>query len=122
MIENINGKHETVHFKEHNAIKMYLNDEFEDYPEHWHTPVEIIFPIENHYMVSCGNVDYHLKEGDILLITPCTLHRISAPKSGMRIIFQVDLSLLNLSDRTSNGSFIEGLADKEVFSAKIIEK
>ena len=95
MIENINGKHETVHFKEHNAIKMYLNDEFEDYPEHWHTPVEIIFPIENHYMVSCGNVDYHLKEGDILLITPGTLHRISAPKSGMRIIFQVDLSLLN---------------------------
>ena len=35
---------------------------------------------------------------------------------------EVDLSLLNLSDRTSNGSFIEGLADKEVFSAKIIEK
>ena len=35
---------------------------------------------------------------------------------------EVDLSLLNLSDRTSNGSFIEGLADKEVFSAKIIDK
>ena len=35
---------------------------------------------------------------------------------------EVDLSLLNLSDRTSNGSFIEGLADKEVFSAKIIER
>ena len=35
---------------------------------------------------------------------------------------EVDLSLLNLSDRTSNGSFIEGLADKEVFSAKSIER
>ena len=35
---------------------------------------------------------------------------------------EVDLSLLNLSERTSNGSFIEGLADKEVFSAKILKK
>ena len=35
---------------------------------------------------------------------------------------EVDLSLLNLSERTSNGSFIEELADKEVFSAKILEK
>lgn len=34
---------------------------------------------------------------------------------------EVDLSLLNLSERTSNGSFIEGLADKEVFSAKILK-
>ncbi len=29
---------------------------------------------------------------------------------------------LNLSDRTSNGSFIDRISDKEVFSAKIIEQ
>ena len=96
MIESINGKHETVNFKDHNAFKLYLNDEFENYPEHWHTPVEIIFPLENHSMVSCSNIDYYLKEGDILIITPGTLHRITAPKSGLRIIFQVDLSFLNM--------------------------
>lgn len=96
MIESIQGKHETVNFKDNSAFKLYLNNEFEDYPDHWHTPVEVIVPLQNGYQVICSGISYNLKEGDILIITPGTIHRIYAPESGLRIIFQVDSAFVNL--------------------------
>lgn len=96
MIESIQGKHETVSFKEHRGFKLYLNNEFEDYPDHWHTPVEIILPLQNGYRIVCGATVYDLVEGDILIITPGTIHRIYAPESGLRIIFQVDSNFIHL--------------------------
>ena len=96
MIENIQGKHETVQFRDHRAFKLYLNNEFEDYPDHWHTPVEVILPLQNGYRVICSSAVYDLNEGDILVITPGTIHRIYAPESGLRIIFQVDSTFIHL--------------------------
>lgn len=96
MIESIQGKHETVNFKDHSAFKLYLNNEFEDYPDHWHTPIEVILPLQNGYQVICGTKCYNLQEGDILIITPGTLHRIYAPAFGLRIIFQVDATFIHL--------------------------
>lgn len=96
MIESINGKHETVKFKDHSEFKLYLNNEFENYPDHWHTPVEVILPLHNHYKVICSDITYDLCEGDILIITPGTLHRMYAPEVGLRIILQVNLSFINM--------------------------
>lgn len=96
MIESIQGKHEIVTFNDHRAFKLYLNNEFEDYPDHWHTPVEIILPLQNGYQIVCGTTVYDLDEGDILIITPGTIHRIYAPESGLRIIFQVDSTFIHL--------------------------
>ena len=44
MIENLNGIHETVKYKENSNVKLFINAEAEDYPIHWHTPMEIIMP------------------------------------------------------------------------------
>ena len=44
MIENLNGIHETVKYKEYSNVKLFINAEAEDYPIHWHTPMEIIMP------------------------------------------------------------------------------
>ena len=46
MIENLNGIHETVKYKENSNVKLFINAEAEDYPIHWHTPMEIIMPLE----------------------------------------------------------------------------
>lgn len=102
MIESIQGRHETVNFKDYHGFKLYLNDEFEDYPNHWHTPVEVILPLQNHYKVICGTNTYDLNEGDILIIAPGTLHQISAPESGLRIIFQVHPSFVNMFNDISS--------------------
>ncbi len=55
MIESLNGIYETVNYKQSTSIKLYENDDFEDYPPHWHTTPEIIMPTENSYTVECYN-------------------------------------------------------------------
>ena len=45
MIENLNGIHETVEYKENSNAKLFINAEAEDYPIHWHTPMGMIWYI-----------------------------------------------------------------------------
>ncbi|MCF0133070.1 MAG: helix-turn-helix transcriptional regulator [Blautia sp.] len=91
MIHNLNGSHETADFRENTQICLYHNDEYENYPSHWHIPMEIIMPVENGYCVKCGNTTYNLREKDILIIPPGTLHELFAPPTGKRLIFQTCL-------------------------------
>lgn len=95
MIETLNGIQETVNFKENTGLRLYVNDEVEDYPSHWHTPLEIIMPIENNYIAYCNNHEFNLKEGDILLINPGVIHHLPKALSGKRIIFQAKFSFLH---------------------------
>lgn len=94
MIETINGICETVHYKQDTSLKLYDNDEYENYPPHWHNTMEIIMPTENTYMVECGNQTTNLQENDIILICPGCIHTLYAPTSGRRIIFQPDINQL----------------------------
>lgn len=90
MIENLHGIHETVNFKSNSHVRLYDNVEVEEYPRHWHTPIEIIMPLENNYIVNCSGHEFTLRVGDIFLICPGVLHTIYAAK-GRRIIFQAEL-------------------------------
>ncbi len=94
MIETLNGIYETVNYKLSTSIKLYDNDEYEDYPPHWHTTMEIIMPTENIYTVGCNNQTFVLRENDIILICPCCIHTLFAPPHGRRIIFQPDTTSL----------------------------
>lgn len=94
MIETLNGIFETVNYKQSTSIKLYDNNEYEDYPAHWHTAMEIIMPVENIYTVECGNQTITLREGDIILICPGCIHTLYAPATGRRIIFQPDANSL----------------------------
>ena len=95
MIENLTGIHETVTFKSNTHLRLYNNSEFEDYPEHWHTPLEIIMPINNSYGVALGDTRIDLNAGDIILICPGVIHSLHAPSFGERIIFQAEISMLH---------------------------
>lgn len=94
MIESLNGIFETVNYKQSTSLKLYNNDEYEDYPPHWHTTMEIIMPTENIYTVECGNQTHILRENDIILICPCCIHTLYAPRTGRRIIFQPNTASL----------------------------
>lgn len=90
MIEKLNGVHETVVYKEHTNIRLHDNTDFEEYPTHWHTPIEIILPLENEYVVESDGEIYTVKEGEILMICPGVLHRLYASK-GRRLILQAEV-------------------------------
>lgn len=92
MIETLNGIFETVNYKHNTSLKLYDNNQNEDYPAHWHTTMEIIMPTENIYTIVCGNETITLREDDILLICPGCIHALYAPVTGRRIIFQPDIN------------------------------
>ena len=98
MIKHLTGIHETVAYRPDTQICLYNNDEAEDYPPHWHTPFEIIMPTENSYRVLCGQQEYQIRESDILIIAPGTIHQLFAPEHGTRIIFQPALSQIGIRE------------------------
>ena len=49
MIHKLSGIYETVDFREDEQICLYYNNEYENYPPHWHTSFEVLMPIMNGY-------------------------------------------------------------------------
>lgn len=94
MIEQLNGTHETVHHKRETHLRLYINDECEHYPPHWHTDMEILCPLEGDYRAVCENREYVLHPGDILLIGAGRIHDLPAAE-GKRIIFQINWAPVN---------------------------
>ncbi len=95
MQRELNGVFEKVGFSNGSSILLHLNHEYEDYPVHWHTALEIIMPIENSYAVVMNKMAYSLKVGDILIIPPGELHELYAPPTGSRMILLFDSTLIS---------------------------
>lgn len=95
MIENLDGLFETVNFQKDMGILIHHLDCCEHYPDHWHTPLEIIRTTENWYKVVVNDQAYELQEGDIALIRPGTIHALHAPDKGSRTIFLANISFFN---------------------------
>ena len=107
MIEVLNGIKETVVYKEVQGFKVHDNTDYEAYPDHWHTPIEIIMPIENYYDVSTKRELITMQEGDLLLINSGVVHGMPSAIHGERIFLQADISLLhNVADIESTLSTI----------------
>lgn len=93
MIETLDGIRETVNFREIKGFKLYDNVDYESYPAHWHTPIEILMPLRSTYEVTCNGTLYHLNEDDFLFINSGVIHGMSA-LAGERLIFQADHALM----------------------------
>lgn len=93
MIKLLDGIFERIDY-ENSSIILHLNKEYEDYPLHWHTAMEIIMPLEESYKVNINKSTYSLNVGDILMIPPGDLHELYAPPTGCRMILQFDFSLI----------------------------
>lgn len=95
MIKILDGIFEKVDYEKNSSILLHINKEYEDYPIHWHTAMEIIMPLDNTYKVVINKIVYSLNPGDILIIPPGELHELYAPSMGCRIILQFDFSLIS---------------------------
>ncbi|MCR5790564.1 MAG: AraC family transcriptional regulator [Lachnospiraceae bacterium] len=94
MIKYLNGTHETVDFTAGSSLLLFDNTDYEEYPPHWHPPVEIIMPVVGGYHLECNGKRFDLKEGEILFIAPAVIHHLYAER-GERFILQADTSLFH---------------------------
>ena len=94
-IEHFGGYHETVPFAGNRHVIVYLNDEATDYPTHWHTPLEILMPVEKGYTALIGNRTFHLEPSDILFVAPNVYHAYVAPPEGKRYFVLIDMSVIS---------------------------
>ena len=102
MIETLHGIHETVKYHDLPGIKLYLNSEAENYPPHWHTALEIIMPYHNSYTVIVDDISHKIREGELFLIAPGTIHQLQAPLTGDRLILLLDYSqICNVNGMTA---------------------
>lgn len=98
MIKILNGVRETVSYDVSRTLMLYHNNEIEEYPFHWHAPIEVIMPLRNGYHVELpSDIHYNLREDDIIFLKPGSLHKLYA-QEGERIIFQFNMNILNALD------------------------
>lgn len=87
-----NENNEQIDFHNRSSVRIWYNDLAENYQSHWHGAIEIIMPIENNYYVTVGNTDYIVKPNEIMIIPPRELHSLTAPSTGKRFIFMLDIT------------------------------
>ncbi|MCR4989351.1 MAG: AraC family transcriptional regulator [Lachnospiraceae bacterium] len=88
----LSGTQELVEYYKDSSCRIWLNDQTDDFPTHWHQALEIIMPVENYYDVTVGSTEFHLLPENILIIPPGELHSIKTPSWGQRFIFILDIS------------------------------
>lgn len=91
----VENSYETVLYQPNTSIRIWFNDQYEDFDAHWHNALEIIMPVENYYDVEACGQHYHLQPDDILIIPAGEMHTLYAPRTGQRFIFQFDVSIIS---------------------------
>ena len=87
---------------DNSPIRVYLNQEPDDYPAHWHRKYEIIVPVQECYSVVVDSESYEVMPGEILVIPSGVVHEIFAPEKGMRYILMVDQEVIYGIDGLTN--------------------
>ena len=95
MIKHLSGDFETIEYESKRSFMLYDNHEYEKFPVHWHEAMEIIMPIENHYVVTVSGIEYDIPVNDVLIIPSGELHEMPQLIPGRRLIFQCDNSALS---------------------------
>jgi len=94
MIYNLNGMFETPEYRENTHLCLYHNTLYEDYPPHWHLPIEILMPVEGEYTIVVNDKAHVVKPYELLFIGSGVIHSAIAPPEGNRYFFQIDVSRL----------------------------
>lgn len=97
---------EIVQFHNNSTVRIWCNEQTNDYDTHWHSALEIIMPMENYYDVEINQISYHINPGEFLLIPPGEMHKLLAPDSGRRFILLFDISMIT---KLKGGTSIQAL-------------
>ncbi|MBQ7774351.1 MAG: helix-turn-helix transcriptional regulator [Lachnospiraceae bacterium] len=90
----VRNEQETVDFHNASTMRIWYNEQSDNYRQHWHTAVEIIMPVENYYDAKINDTFFHIMPGEVLVIPPGEIHELKAPETGKRFIFLFDITLI----------------------------
>ena len=93
----IQGLHEKELFERNFPFRLLINKNVNfNYPPHWHNAVELIYILENDFVVFVDSKEYDLEEKDIIFIPSDDIHefRSEAP-TGTRVFINFEFSGLN---------------------------
>lgn len=84
------------------AVNTIMPDFYTTYPMHWHDEMEIIIVDSGEFEEEIDLEKYYVREGDIVIINPCTLHSFRVPE-GQRtrfrsVIFNMSMLINNNTD------------------------
>jgi AraC-like DNA-binding protein len=107
----IEGLHEKEIFSNKQPFRMLVNKDVDFcYPSHWHSAIELVYVVENDFVVKTSSDTYTMQEGDILYIPSGDLHECKATTTtGTRIFINFDLSSLCFYDNWE--SLLRNLSD-----------
>lgn len=93
----IDGLHEKEIFDKKFPFRLLVNQDLNFiYPPHWHNAVELIYVLQNAFIVLVNSKRYELKEKDILYIPGGDIHEFcSETPMGLRIFVNFEPSGLN---------------------------
>lgn len=91
----LEGEQEHIRGVKSSAMRFWYNVQAYDFEDHWHTALEIIMPVEGTYTAHILSSTYVLEAGDIFIIPAGTVHSLTAPATGERLIFTFELNILS---------------------------
>jgi len=94
MIPELQGLLETPEYRPNRHLRLYENTLCENYPPHWHSPMEFLMPIDNEYTVIINDKKYVVNPYEILCVGSGVIHSCEAPKTGKRYFLQIDVTRL----------------------------
>ncbi len=71
-------------------VRIYLNQEDDEYPPHWHQTYELIMPVRGRYRAAVDHMSYELLPGEIFLIPSGVVHELCPMEPGERYIIMID--------------------------------
>ena len=86
---------ETVQFHNNSSVRIWCNEQTVGFDTHWHSALEIIMPVDNYYDAEVSQNFYRINPDEILFILPGEMHKLTAPRTGRRFIYQFDLSMFS---------------------------
>ncbi|HJB34861.1 MAG TPA: AraC family transcriptional regulator [Candidatus Blautia merdipullorum] len=88
------GFRENITYPDSSNFRVLIQKNTYHINAHWHPCVEIILPLTGTYQVTVEDSTYDLAKGDIMFLHSGTLHELSGPAKGERLIFQFDVEIL----------------------------
>lgn len=88
------GCKETIDYPTSSNFRTIIQKNKYQIESHWHPWVEIILPFSYNYDVGTDSEKITLNKGDIMVLHAGTIHSLSAPEKGTRLIFQFDIEIL----------------------------
>lgn len=92
----VSNNHEIVNYRDSSTIRIWYNEQPENFPSHWQNSLEIILPVSDCYYAVTNDTTHCIQEGEIYFIPPGELHSLYPPPEshGIRFVYLFDLCVM----------------------------